>query len=159
MKKIDILKSAMNICDIHSERINKALRHIHHIIPIKADILGELQDEEISFLDQITYCFAALQDTVGNKIFPLILELLEEDVTHASFIDKLNKLERIGAISSTEYWKEIRNIRNEITHEYPDQEEYGGKALTKCIDSAKTLTEYWHFLKKFIDERIIKEYK
>ena len=37
----------------------------------------------------MTTRFGKLQDIIGSKIFPLILNLLEEDAV--AFIDKLNK--------------------------------------------------------------------
>ena len=40
-----------------------------------------------------------------------------------SNLDRLNKLEKIGLLPSAKAWIEMREIRNSITHEYPDNEE------------------------------------
>jgi hypothetical protein len=60
--------------------------------------------------------FGRLQDTVGDKLLPLILSVLGEKA--AAAIDNLDRAERLGLISSADEWMTMRNLRNQMVHEY-----------------------------------------
>lgn len=60
--------------------------------------------------------FGRLQDTLGDKLLPLLLSLLGEKVSSA--IDNLDRAERLGFINSTDDWMAMRNLRNQMVHEY-----------------------------------------
>ena len=74
-------------------------------------------DEE--FAEQVeafTSRFCRLQDTIGDKLLPAWLDMLGEKKGVA--IDNLDKAERIGVLPSVEQWLELRQIRNQMIHEY-----------------------------------------
>jgi len=60
--------------------------------------------------------FGRLQDTVGDKLLPLLLDALGEKTS--SVIDNLDRAERLGLIGSADEWMTIRNLRNQMIHEY-----------------------------------------
>ncbi len=60
--------------------------------------------------------FGRLQDTLGDKLLPLLLEALGEKIS--AVIDNLDRAERLGLINSTDEWLTIRNLRNQMIHEY-----------------------------------------
>jgi hypothetical protein len=60
--------------------------------------------------------FGRLQDTVGDKLLPLLFTALGEKASAA--IDNLDRAERMGLIKSTDEWMTMRNIRNQMIHEY-----------------------------------------
>jgi len=60
---------------------------------------------------------------MGEKLFPSVLILLGEYKSSMAFRDTLNKLERLEIIPSVAKWMEFREIRNTLTHEYPDNED------------------------------------
>ena len=60
--------------------------------------------------------FGRLQDTVGDKLFPLLLTALGEKPSTA--IDNLDRAERLGLIKSSDDWMTMRNLRNQMVHEY-----------------------------------------
>ena len=66
-----------------------------------------------------------LQDVISVQVFRrFALEVLHEPVESLPIIDILNLLERYGYLSSAMRWQEIREVRNQITHEYrldPDE--------------------------------------
>lgn len=57
-----------------------------------------------------------LQDTVGDKLLPLLLDALGEKASAA--IDNLDRAERLGLIKSADEWMTMRNLRNQMVHEY-----------------------------------------
>lgn len=141
------------IADIHADRLNTAIVKTHQLFPIAATTLHTLNPENLAFLDMITNRFGKLQDIIGAKILPLILELLgETDPT--SFIDKLNRLEKLNIINSASWWMELREIRNQITHDYPNNYEQLASDFNKLILFAHELLKVWANLKKYISNLI-----
>ncbi len=60
--------------------------------------------------------FGRLQDTLGDKLLPLLLSALGEKIS--SVIDNLDRAERLGIIKSADGWMTMRNLRNQMIHEY-----------------------------------------
>lgn len=60
--------------------------------------------------------FGRLQDTVGDKLLPLLLTVLGEKTS--AVIDNLDRAERLGLIKSADEWMTMRNLRNQMVHEY-----------------------------------------
>jgi len=60
--------------------------------------------------------FGRLQDTLGDKLLPLLLSALGENIS--SVIDNLDRAERLGFIKSADEWMTMRNLRNQMIHEY-----------------------------------------
>ena len=148
MSKIEILKSQIDICNIHTSRIEKALHHINHLLPFDPNKISKLSDEELSFLELLTSRFAKLQDNIGQKIFPLMLLSMQEDVQNKSFIDILNRLEKLEIIESSDYWIKMREIRNHIAHEYPDNPELMASNLNKVVEASVELLDFWERLQE-----------
>lgn len=96
-----------------------------------------------AFWTLFTGRFSKLQDIIGNKIFPLFLEQLQEDTEGKSTLDRLHKLEKLGYLPSTEEWIAIRSSHNSIAHDYPDNPELMVSNLNKAIAQALALKTYW----------------
>jgi len=60
--------------------------------------------------------FGRLQDTLGDKLLPVLLVALGE--TPAAAIDNLDRAERLGLIVSADEWMTLRKLRNQMVHEY-----------------------------------------
>jgi hypothetical protein len=69
-------------------------------------------------LDAFVARFARLQDTVGDKFVPALLQALQEPI--GAVIDNLDRAERLGWIASADAWIEARRLRNQMIHEYVD---------------------------------------
>jgi len=60
--------------------------------------------------------FSRLQDTVGDKLLPQLLTVLGEKAE--SVIDNLDRAEKLCFLGSADEWMSIRNLRNQMIHEY-----------------------------------------
>ncbi|TAN70194.1 MAG: hypothetical protein EPN17_06210 [Methylobacter sp.] len=60
--------------------------------------------------------FGRLQDTIGDKLLPLLLTALGEKASAA--IDNLDRAERLGLLESADEWMSMHNLRNQMVHEY-----------------------------------------
>ena len=70
---------------------------------------------------------------------PAVLELAQEPGELTAFIDKLNRLEKIGAIPSAEAWLKTREMRNQFAHDYPDDPEIQASLFNKAFDLAEEM--------------------
>lgn len=115
----DSIKETFDTCALHLKRMDFAKSKVEPFVPLNIDNYSGLSDETIGFLDQYIFRFSKLQDIMGSRLFPLILEALAEPVTDKPFIDILNRLEKLGILESAFNWVQLRKIRNDISHEYP----------------------------------------
>ncbi len=105
--------------------------------PISAEDIQHLTDNDLAIFDQFIARFSKLQDAMGAKLLPAVLELTHEEGELATFIDKLNRLEKMGAIASTDDWLKLREIRNQFSHDYPNYPEIQAALLNKSFVMAK----------------------
>ncbi|MFA3783469.1 hypothetical protein ABRY23_10440 [Melioribacteraceae bacterium 4301-Me] len=66
-KSEEILKSVVKECQKHAKRMNYAYQIILYHTPFTGELLSKLSDEELAFIDQVTYRFSKFQDTIGKN--------------------------------------------------------------------------------------------
>jgi uncharacterized protein with HEPN domain len=108
----------------HLDRFEIAIQALQekYTFPLTPDQFQSiLQNREyFAYSDQVIYRFSKLQDTMGAKLFKSIL-LYQGENTNKPFLDILNQLESIQIIQ-VQSWFEIRDLRNEIAHNYEENE-------------------------------------
>ena len=112
----DVLKKA----DLHIKRAESAWSEIRQWGDFSADIYND--SEKVKTVDSFIYRFIKLQDLVGQKLFKSYLDDLGDYRDDMSFLDVLDRLEKLKVIESADQWMGYRKLRNELTHEYPDNE-------------------------------------
>jgi predicted nucleotidyltransferase len=115
------LKKYFNECDKHLQRIEEAYADIENCIPLTVEKYKTLSKDEVQDIDQYLYRFSKLQDTLGDKIFRVILNIYEPTHAPIPFIDLLHKLEKFGFLEHTKEWINLRDKRNRIAHQYDDE--------------------------------------
>jgi hypothetical protein len=91
--------------------------------------------------------FSSIQDFLGAKIFPLLVEI--SGIGSVKMTEVLYHMEREEVIDSIDNWIELREIRNELEHDYPDELEEALDDLKFCIKSFSLLESYCLNAKKF----------
>lgn len=106
----------------HLKRINEAFLELQKVykFPISKTDFEELVTKkiELAFADQIIYRFSKAQDSMGAKLFKAYM-LYQGDNVDKPLLDILNTLEKLDILEVDE-WFELREIRNEIAHDYDD---------------------------------------
>lgn len=149
----DRLKQRIAICELHHHRMTFAKDSLSDLFPLQQESYQEFTEEQISYTDQLIYRFSKLQDTIGNKLFPMILEGLSEDIENLPFIDLISKIEKLGLIDSTSQWLILREIRNIVTHEYPFHLEELVEGLNQLAEQSTTLSNIWITTRKYAEHR------
>lgn len=136
------------VCDRHIIRIKEALDELSAILPIQCDKYQTLTSDEVRCLDQFIFRFSKLQDAMGAKLFRYILEHLNEDISSLPMRDILNRLERYNIIPSVSEWIYVHELRNEIAHDYPIDDQEVVQAINELINKTDILLEIYKELKK-----------
>ncbi len=131
--------AALEVCKRHADRLSWAMTRLQARFPLTASAMQDLDDTELAVLDQFSTRFSKLQDAMGAKLFPAVLELTKEQGELPAFLDKLYRLEKMGAILSAEQWLLLREMRNEFSHDYPDDPAIQSALLNKAYNLAGDL--------------------
>lgn len=145
---MNALHEIINIADIHADRIKMALDELRLIFPLDQSKVVNLNQQELLLIELLASRFAKLQDFLGRKMINEVLGLTGDLIESSTMLDKINQLERMEIIESTELWKDMREARNHISHEYPDKPELTAKYLNQIFDLAPKLLDFFCELKK-----------
>lgn len=133
------LRDAWRECERHIHHLLHALSSIQKFQPLTGKSYINLGDEQVQDVDQFILRFSKLQDVMGSRLFPAILQYLKEPYEDRPMLDKLNRLEKLGFIQSAEQWQMIRTIRNNFAHDYPDDPDKNAAQLNLAFSSASEL--------------------
>lgn len=138
LQDLEGMKSSMESLDYS---YNKCLN-----IGIKED-KDEYSPDELESFEALTSRFARTADILTQKILTTVMTLLKENPK--SFIDKVNLAEKLEIIPSSVDMQEIRELRNEIAHEYSlrDITEIFGDVLSYAGELKKAVAGTQAFVK------------
>jgi uncharacterized protein YutE (UPF0331/DUF86 family) len=150
-----MIKDALKIAQIHLNRLERTIEEMQN--------LGDLDNidfedfEIIKLIDTFIFRFMKLQDYMGNKLFKAFLITVGEYTDDMSFIDILDKLEKLRIINSTEEWLKIRKLRNKLAHEYPDEFEEIKQDIKEALKYVDFLKDAYVKIKNYLLERNLLE--
>jgi hypothetical protein len=138
-----ILQSFLTQAQKHAAVLSQDLSELEPLRPFNAGNLESASSGTLRILDQFSIRFTKLQDVLGAKVFPRILTQLGEDVRSLAFIDVLSRLEALGFMDSADTWLSLREQRNRLSHDYPDDPAILAAELNSALEAATVLLEYW----------------
>ena len=94
-------------------------------------------DAHSDILEAFVARFGRLQDRLGGKLLPTLLRLNMEKV--GSQLDNLILAEKLGWLSSTDDWIELRGLRNLLIHEYLQSPSDLLKPLLQALEAVSLL--------------------
>lgn len=109
------LENALEQID-SAEKAGSALRYSYANRPLLENARA-YTEADWEHWDALTARFARTADILTQRVFRA-LDLVEFYPPGSTFLDRLHRAEKRGHIESTYQWKEIREIRNQIAHEY-----------------------------------------
>lgn len=157
-KDLLILRSLCERCDTHAFRLKKACTHIASLLPLQGKDIPDLSDENLGFMEMLISRFSKLQDTLGAKLFPLLLQHMQQEEEDLSFLDALHRMEKLNLLPSTKWWLDLRALRNRLVHDYPDDPKFLADNINQASQSSIELLEYWKSLRQDV-EKIRKQWK
>ncbi len=140
-------------CERHKEKIDDAKSYLVGIMPLDLEKYRHIDKIESSFIDQLVYRFSKLQDTMGEALFKSILLLSRESIKKMTFLDILNRLEELDILRKDE-WIALREIRNEVTHEYSFNQQEVVDGINLIYQKSETLLHIYQDVKQFAEKRL-----
>lgn len=133
----------INEVNVHITRLEQSFNELskEFSLPLSAASFANIIQHPVflAFSDQIIYRFSKAQDTIGGKLFKAYLLVQGENVDKP-FLDILNSLEKSNIVD-VDKWFELREIRNEIAHDYEDNESHGKDVINLIYANKNELTK------------------
>lgn len=150
---VEKMAQTLASCSSHNMRLNYAYDILLSSFPLEEGSYDKLSDRQISLCDQLIYRFAKLQDTMGSRLFRLILMGLEEPNENLPFIDVLLKLEQLGILEDHEKWLFLREVRNTVAHEYPFNKDELIAGLNQLVANVPVISAIWLYQYEYVQKR------
>lgn len=151
------LRPALAECALHRQRLHQAWLEACEFRAFNQTSPPPLSDEEVRTLDQLVFRFGRLQDAIGTRLLPALLQLTQEWRDNEPFIDKLNRAEKLGMLPSAEQWQLLRELRNQTAHEYPMQPELVLLNLNRLVAHVPMLETAYSQLAQAAQQRCLNE--
>ncbi len=133
----------------HIALIDESLEVLEQKIPIKEyEALNQL---ERFALNALIFRFSKLQDLIGVKIFRTYLDFSGFEIREKSFFDILREIEKENIID-IDSWSELRELRNKIAHEYPEEIDEIVESINLFIEKSSELVVVSNRLEKKFNE-------
>lgn len=141
-----LLKEQMKVLDSASAVLQESFERVKPILEANAKNLSIEQRESC---EALTARFARLCDFLFQRLFRTLdqIELTDEGTA----LDRLNRMEKRGIIQSTNEWRLLRDLRNDIVHEYLI--ESSDEVLKETFKNTPPLIQTVLRLKKYVSEK------
>lgn len=154
--KKSILKKRLQKIESHYHAIKEYHSLIEAMLEIDniyhPDTFSSLKIEQKAIFDAYLKRFSSLQDFLGAKIFPLLIEI--SGIGSTKMTEVLYHAEKEGLIDDLNTWISVREARNELEHDYPDDLKKALTDLKFCVDSFIIIEAYYFNVINFSNKYI-----
>ena len=133
---INRLEFYLNIVENSINDLKRYKEKISPLIPINHNTYEDLLNNK-EIIDAIAFRFLKVQTLLGEKVFKNFLYSLGYNID-ISFLEVLSELEKLEILNRKE-WIKLREIRNKISHEYPNE-------IDEVIDNLNLMIENIDYL-------------
>ena len=133
----------------HIQKIQSAKKVLKNVMPLNEENFIRLNEREQDKLDILIFRFAKLQDLLGRKIFRAILSYSGYEI-NLPFVEILSELER-ERLLEVDRWMALRDTRNAIAHEYPNEELQLANELNFIYNEVEYLIELTQNLEEYFN--------
>lgn len=146
----DKTRSILKIADVHVKTLQETLEDMAPYYKFSQEFIIGMNKNHLRTLETMASRFGKLKDLIGTKIIDIYLQSQSQPIEGLSIIDKIHKLEKFNMIDSEDTWLELRNVRNHITQEYPDEPALTAKHLNNIYRLASVLISIYQKLSSAI---------
>jgi len=114
-KHVEVLAETLRQLEDSASWLRRSLKRCQ-----KASGKRDLSAADLDAFEALTSRYARLSDMILQKLFRGLDRLELED--GGTLLDALNRAEKRGLVDSAAAFREIRELRNEIAHEYAQED-------------------------------------
>ena len=155
--KLDILRSNLAASRKVALRLSTSMRRIEGIFPLSSASMDALEEDDEERIDAFLFRFNSLVGMVQDQLTRSVLEVEEEDVTDASRRDKRNLMEKLGAFRPEYEFGVIAELRNRLSHVYPDDPQKQADILNAVSDKAAALVQTFNDVLAYVHQKHFSE--
>lgn len=148
----DVLNAILTTAKIHESRLQAVMTILRDKVPLNQRDVSAFTMEDYLHWDMFVLRFSKLQDLMGTKLFKVFLEYIGQPTETYTLIDCLHILEKLQIVANAQDWKDVREMRNHLSHEYPNAPELTALYLNQAYNLAPKLIKVLRNLENFIKE-------
>jgi hypothetical protein len=150
-----ILQENLEVADRMLHHIERSYHQIATELPLQAELVQKLDDDQIDRLDLYLGRFSKLQDFIVSKLFRSVaVASLDDTHQDVSLLDTLRRMEKYGVVLDLEEWLEIRLLRNSLTHEYLMDDAAVAENINAAFTAYATLRDIVERIKAYYKKHI-----
>lgn len=147
-----MISETLNTLALHMKRASQAHDEVKGFVEhLDEQILEDF--EKVKVIDSFIFRFIKIQDLMGNKLFREVLDALGEYQSSMSMLDVLDKLEKLELLDSAEQWMSYRNLRNVLTHEYPDNRQELIEGIQYAMQEFHAIQTILHNIENYLQDK------
>ncbi|MDO8454131.1 MAG: hypothetical protein Q7S59_06125, partial [Sulfurimonas sp.] len=141
------LQSAIDEEEKHFKRFLSACKKLEVNYPFSEKTLEN--EDVVERLDQMTWRFVKIQDSIGRRLIPYVVEYHFDTIDGLTFKDMLNKLEKANILNAQD-WNQFMILRNDIMHVYSNANKLA-ETLNEIYIRKDDLYKIYSTLKTYIN--------
>jgi len=135
-----------------AQGLEQASNQLGGLFPLQLDTFSPqcMDPQDLLFLDGFRARFSDLQDFLEGTMFKTIARMDEDEMPGREMTtrERLVLMGKRGLINC-EQWKDIREVRNNFTHEYPDEDSAKAINLNAVWQYVPALLSVVQFMKDY----------
>jgi len=112
-------------------------------------------NEKRRTVDSFIFRFSKIQDLIVEKLFKEILDKVGEYQRNMSFMEIIDKAEKLEIIESADKWSNFSELRNSLSHEYPSNEAELIKDIKLALDYFDEILCVYENIMKYVKSKKI----
>lgn len=147
------MSNAKDLLVTSLEELEKSVKWLTRSYQIcqKIDVKNDITEEEFDSIEAFSSRYARTIDLLINKVLRLIDKL--EFIDQGTMIDIVNRSHKRGIIESTQQIRELKDLRNRITHEYSAEDQLNFFIAT--LEATQALLPITENTKKYCQKNIL----
>ncbi len=106
----------------------------------------------VRIINSFLFNYSKIQDKIGSKLLRKVLFAQKElDSENVAMKDVINLMERLGILVNAHDWDRLREIRNNLSHEYPFCIQERIENIKLAIEGYDLLKTIYFNLKKYCE--------
>ncbi len=149
--EIQILSEYLAVCRQLEASLTRVRGRLGPLMPIEADRLRTLSDDEHVDVLAFLKVYEQLEDTLGRTLKTIAMLMQLGKVERMTPRDVAYRAVSLGIFADGKSWADAVRVRNELAHEYPLRPDKQASQIANAWAKSETLFETAQAIRDFVD--------